>query len=43
MTKNETSGTKFIYEYNEFNLPLTIETIWDGMQTAEPMLPRLEY
>lgn len=43
MTKNVTSGTKWIYEYNHNNLPETIETKWDGIETEEPMLLRIEY
>lgn len=43
MTKNITSRTKWIFEYNEFNLPKSIETKWDGIETDEPMLLRIEY
>lgn len=43
MTKNKESGTKWIYEYNEFNLPKNIETKWDGIETEETMLLRIEY
>jgi hypothetical protein len=43
MTKNITTGTKWIYEYNKFNLPKRIETKWDGVDTEEPMLLRIEY
>jgi len=43
MTKNVTSGTKWIYEYNEYNIPKTIETKWEGIETEEPMLLRIEY
>ena len=43
MTENLASGTKWIYEYNEFNLPMTVETIWKESVTEEPMLLRFEY
>lgn len=37
------SGTVCIYEYNEFNLPTTIETKWSGVVTEEPMLLKITY
>lgn len=43
MTKYIASGTEWIYEYNEFDLPETIETIWLEIETEEPMILRFEY
>lgn len=43
MTEFMESGTKWIYEYNEFNLPTSIETIWDGVVLTEPIMLRIEY
>lgn len=43
MTKNLESGTKWIYEYNEFNLPKTIEVKWHNVATYEPMIWRISY
>lgn len=43
MTGFEESGTQWIYEYNENNLPKTIETKWKDVTTEEPMLLRIEY
>jgi hypothetical protein len=30
------SGTTWIYDYNDYNLQVTIETKWLGVKTAEP-------
>ncbi|PZD79674.1 hypothetical protein [Mesonia sp. K7] len=43
MTSNGGSGTKWIYTYNENNLPKTIETKWHEIETEEPMLLRIVY
>ncbi|GAA0749812.1 hypothetical protein GCM10009431_29850 [Gaetbulibacter jejuensis] len=43
MTKNVESGTKWVYQYNEFNLPETIEVVWYNVETYEPMLWRIRY
>jgi hypothetical protein len=43
MTEFDISGTKWFYEYNENDLPKTIETKWEDITTLEPMLLRLEY
>ncbi len=37
------SGTKWIYTYNQNNLPKTIETKWKDIVTLEPMMLRIEY
>jgi len=42
MTTFLESGTQWIYEYNENNLPVTIETKWKDVET-EPIILRLEY
>ena len=36
-------GTKWIYTYNEYGLPSTIEVKWKDVETTNPMLLRLEY
>lgn len=36
-------GTKWIYEYNEDGLPVTIETKWKDVEVLEPIIFRLEY
>lgn len=43
MTLNLQSGTQWLYEYNEYNLPKTIEMRWEGIETEEPMLWRISY
>ncbi|WP_203293527.1 toxin-antitoxin system YwqK family antitoxin [Luteirhabdus pelagi] len=43
MTLNLQSGTQWLYEYNEFNFPKTIEVRWDGVETEEPTLWRISY
>lgn len=43
MTKNLNSGTQWVYTYNVRNQVETIETIWNGVETEEPILLRLEY
>jgi hypothetical protein len=37
------SGTKWIYTYNDNDLPKTIETQWKDIKTLEPMMLRIEY
>lgn len=36
-------GTKWIYTYNEYRLPATIEVKWKGIVTSMPMLLRIVY
>ncbi len=36
------SGTKWEYTYNEYGLPATIQTFWEGIET-EPMILKLKY
>ncbi len=43
MAKATEDGYAFIYTYNENGLPETIETIWLGIETLEPMLLRMTY
>lgn len=43
MIKNLSTGTQWLYTYNENDQVETIETIWDGIETEEPILLRLEY
>ena len=33
----------WVYTYNEYGLPATIETKWNGIETLEPMLLRITY
>jgi hypothetical protein len=33
----------WIYTYNEYGLPATIETKWNGIETLDPMLLRITY
>ncbi len=37
------NGTKWIYTYNEYGLPSTIEVKWKGIETTLPMLLRIIY
>jgi hypothetical protein len=37
------SGTKWIYTYNENNLPKTMETKWKDTPTLETMMLKIEY
>lgn len=43
MSRNLSTGTQWIYTYNEKNLVETIETIWEGIETEEPILHRISY
>lgn len=43
ITLSESSGTQWLYEYNEHDLPSKITTIWDGIETKEPIELNLEY
>jgi len=43
MTLNLQSGTQWLYEYNEYNLPKTIEVQWEGVETVEPILWQISY
>lgn len=43
MTLNLQSGTQWLYEYNEHDLPKTIEVKWDGVETVEPLMWRIKY
>ncbi len=43
MTKAIQGGEEWVYTYNEEGLPLTIETIWGGIPTSEPMILTLTY
>ena len=36
-------GTKWIYTYNEYGLPSTIELKWKDVETTQPMLLRITY
>ncbi len=38
-----TNGTKWIYTYNEFGLPSTIEVKWKNVETTIPMILRIVY
>jgi hypothetical protein len=33
----------YSYEYNEYNLPISIETKWEGIETTEPMIWKIKY
>ena len=37
------AGNTWIYTYNEYGLPATIETKWNGIETLKPMLLRITY
>lgn len=37
------NGSKWIYTYNKYGLPSTIEVKWKDIETTTPMLLRLEY
>jgi len=43
MTLNLQSGTQLLYEYNAHHLPKTIEVLWEGIETVDPMLWRISY
>ncbi|APY07617.1 hypothetical protein BWZ20_04575 [Winogradskyella sp. J14-2] len=43
MTKSHSTGTEWIYTYSENGLVETIETIWEGIETEEPILLRISY
>lgn len=43
ITYFENAGTKWTYEFNEDDLPTSILTEWEGLDTEEPMLLKLEY
>ena len=43
LTKYVNSGTTWTYTYNEYGLPATIETKWNGIETLDPMLLRITY
>ena len=43
MTRNLSTGTQWIYTYNENNLVETIEIIWEGVETEEPLLLNIVY
>ncbi len=43
MTSNHGSGTERSYEYNEFGLPISVLTEWQGIITDDPMLLKIEY
>jgi len=43
MTAYDGGGTKLSYEYNEYRLPISILTEWEGVVVEEPMLLKLEY
>jgi len=43
MTLNSQSGTQWLYEYNDNNLPETIEAQWLGVETVDPIMWRIHY
>lgn len=43
MIKSFRDGTEWVYTYNQNNLPETIETIWSGVETEDPLLLRIQY
>ena len=43
MTKSITGAIRWIYTYNENDLPETIEAVWNGIETEEPILWRIQY
>lgn len=43
MTKAINEKNTWIYTYNEYGLPETIETIWDDIPTVDPMILRITY
>ncbi|MFN8206712.1 MAG: T9SS type A sorting domain-containing protein [Bacteroidales bacterium] len=43
MTNAEMDGYFWIYTYNKYGLPATIETKWIGTETANPMILRIKY
>lgn len=43
MTKHVFSGNEWLYTYNDFSLPETIEAIRYGVETEEPILFRIKY
>lgn len=43
MTKAINENNSWIYTYNEYGLPETIETIWESIPTVNPMILRITY
>jgi|AGTN01.3.fsa_nt_gi hypothetical protein len=42
-TNNGRVTDTYIYTYNEYGLPVSIETKWEGIETTEPMIWKLQY
>ncbi len=43
LTRCERSGTVYRYTYNDNGLPKTVQTIWIGVETVEPMIQTIVY
>jgi hypothetical protein len=40
---NDKTVDTYTYEYNEYGLPISIETKWEGIETNEPMILKIKY
>lgn len=43
LTRSEQSGYAYRYTYNDDGLPATVQTIWLGIETLEPMVQTIVY
>jgi YD repeat-containing protein len=40
---NDKTVSTYTYEYNEYGLPISIETKWEGIETIDPMILKIKY